>query len=84
MRQALACGLFAISLCACEDFPQLDEMITQEAENADYPELLPPARLKTWESGEQPVELDHDNLTERAQRLHERGNALRDTAMADG
>ena len=83
MRQALILGFFAIGLCACESFPQLDAVITEEAKNADYPELLPSSQLKVLESEERLSEPDAEVLTERAKRLRRRANALRNLNTTD-
>ena len=83
MRQALVLGFFAIGLCACESFPQLDAVITEEAKNADYPELLPSSQLKELESEKRLSGPEAEILAERAERLHRRANALRNLNMTD-
>ncbi len=82
MRQALICGLLTIWLCSCETFPQLDAMITEELENADYPKLLPSSQLKAMDSGDRLTELNQDDLVARAERLQKRGEALRNQATS--
>ena len=92
MRQALFCGLLPIWLCACEAFPQLDAVITDEARNADYPKLVPASQLQAYGNGgrefssrsiSQRAESIEDDLVERARRLRQRGDALRQLILDD-
>ncbi len=86
MRQSLSFGLLAIWLCGCETFPQLDAMITEDAEKFGYPRLLPLAQQRALGASERPSNViskqEFDELAARAQRLRERGNILRQKLAA--
>lgn len=83
MRQALICGMLLTWLCACETFPQLDAVITDEAKNADYPKLIPSGELRTSGDSGRLTEQNDDDLEARAQRLRERGDTLRKLIRED-
>ena len=82
MRQTLIYGLLTIWLCGCATFPQLDAMITEDAENSSYPKLLPPVQVKALGLGDRQKEfrqvLGGGDLEAQVQRLNNRGTALSD------
>ncbi len=34
------CGIMVFALAGCTDFPQLDDVVSERAKNADFPELV--------------------------------------------
>ena len=77
MQQALRFFLIAALLSGCAQFPQLDGVVSEEAQRADYPELITADSLLSKRSLGRLDENSGEVLLARASRLRARARLLR-------
>ena len=77
MQQALRFVLIAVLLTGCARFPQLNGVVSEEAQRADYPELIPADRLLAKRSLGRLGENSGKALLARASLLRARARVLR-------
>ncbi len=67
----------ALALAGCTSFPELDAVVSDAAERADYPELVPAERLLGKRSDGRMTEATGPALQARAANLRARAQLLR-------
>ncbi|SHF18345.1 hypothetical protein SAMN05444273_104215 [Litoreibacter ascidiaceicola] len=74
-----------VLLSACTaNLPAIDDTISQEARNADYPALQPLPELISRASAGSTIEVQTEALAARVARLKARARALKGRSIIDG
>lgn len=73
----------ALTLAGCADFPALDGTVSNRAQNAAFPRLLPMDTLLAQVPARDPARFGAGNLPGRARALQARARVLRGHAVID-
>lgn len=83
MRTAVCSLVFLAFLAACTDFPQLDAVVSEDAKNAAYPDLVPADRLLEKRQEGRITAQTGPDLMARADRLRARARLIRGIETVD-